>query len=408
MTPIFPPMHHRDKTVIVIGALYPEDMKKRLMEEGAVLDMAADTFERSIITGLYKQGVKYTIITSPLIRWRNKKFSFIKGCEFKCLDYNETHDYCVSKLNIPVIGRIFDCFAVRKQLRQTLKKNSTASVIINSLYTPFLLAYFTLWGVSRKSCVVVEDLPQYMSGNRSIFYRFAKAIDRIVVNFCLTKIDSYVLLSRHMIGTLPRKNKCVVVEGIYNTTIGLPPKKTKRGEISILYTGGISRRYGVFDLIEAFTRIPDNNYRLYLCGNCDEMALMNKYLEQDDRILYLGLVKKEKVCELQRNATLLVNPRHSNKTFTKYSFPSKTMEYLASGTPTVMCNLQCLPEEYKEYIFLFDDESIEGYSRKIMDICSRDAESLLEFGKRASRFIMTQKNEVVQTKKILDLLYENE
>ena len=38
-----------------------------------------------------------------------------------------------------------------------------------------------------------------------------------------------------------------------------------------------------------------------------------------------------------------VNPRQNNEEFTKYSFPSKTMEYLASGVPVVAYKLDGIP-----------------------------------------------------------------
>lgn len=244
-----------------------------------------------------------------------------------------------------------------------------------------------------------------MSEKKSLIYRMAKHVDQKLINFCLSKIDSYVLLSPYMKNCLPiGGKKWTQVEGIYNSTDSIA-KIESTGTKMILYTGGISERYGVFDLIEAFTRIPYNDYRLCLCGNCSNMKLMNHYLQKDSRISFLGLVDKSEVYNLQAKATLMVNPRHSSGEFTKYSFPSKTMEYLASGTPTVMCKLPALPDDYLDYLYIFDDETIDGYARKIVEICSNDNKKLLDFGAKASLFIKSQKNEIAQTRKILNVLY---
>ena len=64
-------------------------------------------------------------------------------------------------------------------------------------------------------------------------------------------------------------------------------------------------------------------------------------------------------------ATLLINPRFSNEEYTKYSFPSKNMEYMASGTPILTTKLPGMPKEYYEYIYLFEEESIEGMKNKM-------------------------------------------
>ncbi|HPN03975.1 MAG TPA: hypothetical protein PLH76_08155, partial [Rectinema sp.] len=61
-------------------------------------------------------------------------------------------------------------------------------------------------------------------------------------------------------------------------------------------------------------------------------------------------------------------------------------------------------KEYEPYIYFFDDESIEGIKKKIIEICEKSQEELNEFGKKAAEFIHTQKNEIVQTKKIIEFI----
>ena len=63
------------------------------------------------------------------------------------------------------------------------------------------------------------------------------------------------------------------------------------------------------------------------------------------RIEFLGMLPRTDVLELQSKATILVNPRQPVGDFTKYSFPSKTIEYMASGTPLLMYKLPGIPEE---------------------------------------------------------------
>ena len=58
----------------------------------------------------------------------------------------------------------------------------------------------------------------------------------------------------------------------------------------------------------------------------------------------MGCVTNDEIVRLQCEATLLVNPRPSDKEFCKYSFPSKTIEYMASGTPVLMTKLPGVPD----------------------------------------------------------------
>ena len=80
------------------------------------------------------------------------------------------------------------------------------------------------------------------------------------------------------------------------------------------------------------------------------------------------------------------------------------MEYLASGTPTVMCKLPGIPEEYYEHLFFFEDETIEGYRHKMIELSQMPKSLLEEKGLRAASFIKTKKNSKIQVKRILDLI----
>ena len=80
------------------------------------------------------------------------------------------------------------------------------------------------------------------------------------------------------------------------------------------------------------------------------------------------------------------------------------MEYLASGTPTLMCKLPAIPEEYNDYLFYFEDESIDGYTSKIVEVASMDRSILKKRGLEGKQFIEMYKNEYVQASKISKLL----
>ena len=82
------------------------------------------------------------------------------------------------------------------------------------------------------------------------------------------------------------------------------------------------------------------------------------------------------------------------------------MEYLASGTPTIMYRLGCMPKEYDEYVYYVEDESIETLSRRLIEICEKSQEELDEFGFAARSFILSKKTPFTQCGKIIELLNE--
>ena len=168
-----------------------------------------------------------------------------------------------------------------------------------------------------------------------------------------------------------------------------------------IYAGGLYEKYGVKNLVEAFKLLKQKDVKLHLFGEGDLEEYLNKI--EDNRIQYFGVVENEKIVEEEIKATLLINPRFSNEEYTKYSFPSKNMEYMASGTPILTTKLPGMPTEYYKYIYYFEEESIEGMKNKLEQILNLEAKELNKKGKEAKQFVLNKKNNIIQSKKIMGL-----
>ena len=107
-------------------------------------------------------------------------------------------------------------------------------------------------------------------------------------------------------------------------------------------------------------------------------------------------------------AAVLINPRPSDEEYVRYSFPSKTMEYMSTGTPVLTTALPCIPEEYRPYLYFIQEETPGGIATALRQVLSRSDEELFEKGCRARRFVLEQRNNVVQAAKVLDMLEGNE
>lgn len=257
-----------------------------------------------------------------------------------------------------------------------------------------------------KLCLVIPDLPIYMGCNK--YYKMLGFQKRDIKSlYSMVPIfDCYVVLAKPIIDYLKIKEKpFIVIEGIYNLKCGNVIEK-KLLPFTIMYSGGIQTRYGVFDLLDALYEIENRNIRLILCGGCNEEKKLKSYIKRDKRIEYLGILPTSEVRLLQKKVSLLVNPRHSTEEFTKYSFPSKTLEYMASGTPVLMSSLPSMPDEYKQYLYLFKNEDIDGIKNAIENCINISNKELISKGAKAQTFILQYKNSKTQVSKILDLLNE--
>lgn len=282
-------------------------------------------------------------------------------------------------------------------------------ILIYSLSLPTILSALLLRLYFRnKVCIIITDLPLYMSTNASLFYKILKRVENLGIILCLTRIKYYVLLSQYMREYIPIKNyQYTIVEGMYvDSKLNGHCKNNNvdSGERVVMYAGTLNRQYGILNLVHAFISINNEHYKLVICGSGDAAAEIEKISQHNDNIEYLGVQPRAEVLRLISNASLLVNPRTSEGEFTKYSFPSKTMEYFASGTPTLLYRLSGIPEEYYHYCFVVEELGVDALKHKLVEVLNLSNEQLKEKGQLARQFILEYKRPNVQCQKIYDLV----
>lgn len=394
------------KSILFISQSYPESRIGEYSRYTKVgLDYAANNLSRAIIRGFEDNQINVNIINYPLLGSFPiyYKSPIVKGYNSSDNNYDS-----ISYLNIIYLKRRFIRNKVYSKIEKWCSQTSGEKIIFFYSYT-FLPIITKLKKKYKdlKTCVLIADLPEFMSTDNGIITRIHHLMggNKPITGECFQLVDGYVLLTSAMKDRMPMHNKpWIVIEGIYN------PEKDKVSvdkEVNktLLYTGDLGRRYGIVDLLEAFHGIPDENYRLWICGSGDGLEDIKRYMREDNRIIYWGCLPRKEIIAMQKKATLLVNPRKSNEEYTKYSFPSKTMEYMASGTPTLMSRLQCIPKDYDEHLFFFENETVEGLRSRIVEICNKSKDELKLIGDNASRFILNNKMPKPQVSKIAHFLY---
>ena len=117
---------------------------------------------------------------------------------------------------------------------------------------------------------------------------------------------------------------------------GADPAATPGPEILVvLYAGSLSALAGVPFLLEAFKLLESPNVRLDITGRGELEDVVRQAADRDNRIRYLGVLPRPQLLATYAAADVLINP-HSTKLLTaRYVFPSKLLEYLASGRPVI-------------------------------------------------------------------------
>lgn len=260
--------------------------------------------------------------------------------------------------------------------------------------------------------IIIPDLPEHVNTHGHLVSNLLDKIRSIYFKSSeeyFNCFDSFILLSEPMseiVGCKGKKNY-IVSEGVYDESLTPRLPHSEPDNFTVFYGGMMHRKFGVMNLVDAFHAIPNQNFRLQLCGYGDSIEDIKNLASHDSRIQYLGILPRDKVLEFQSKASLLVNPRiPDNNPFTKYSFPSKTLEYFASATPSLIYQLEGIPKIYYDYCFSLDSNHTDSNSlaQEIIRISKLPVEERLKVGMDARNFVLKNKNPLTAATDIINLL----
>lgn len=397
--------------VCLLFGIFPTALKREieLNSKGSV-QYAADALQKSIIAGITAHCENVSIVNLPFISSYPKYYKHIIAPSGSIKEATDgITGQSLSFINVPFLKFPSKTKHALRGLKDWSKRvEGDKVIIIYSAHSPLIKAavkYKERFDKDTKIILVVPDLPEFMAQKRSPFIEFLKRIDGNSLWKLYRKVDGFILLTEFMRERLPISDKPFrVIEGIFN------PKdqhgtdyQTKK---TIFYGGTLAKRYGVMNLVNAFIKINNHDYVLEICGMGDTKVEICKLAVEHPNIHYLGLLTREEALRKQREASLLVNPRTPEGEFTRYSFPSKTMEYLASGVPTLLYKLPGIPEEYYDYCYSLTELGVDALAMKMKEILEKPEEERKELGDKAREFILNYKNPQGQCAKLYELIKE--
>ena len=391
-----------NKKLIFIGCLLQEYRYDEIIKKKSAIDYACFRCQSTLLEGLKDKYEQVVVISSPaLTSYPKSDILFLNRSKEKM--YENIDMIVTGYLNLPIIKLFSQCVRVFIELIRLPKVE--CDFIIYSPHSAFIVALWPFLRKRKSSSMIIPDLPEFMSGSTNKIYRALKWVDYKIIDFFSKRLNSFILFSELMTERFNTRNKpTLVMEGVYKEDFSLLPLLPEDEENIILYTGKADARYNILNLLDAFNLISDDKYRLWIRGDGDTIPEVKRRAETDERIKYIGKLNAKDLFELQQKATVLINPVSPNEEFTKYFFPSKTLEYLASGTPTIMGRLKCMPEEYAPYIFYYDDDNPLSIKNKIVEVCEMSREERVKFGQKARDFILKYKNKDYQASMIKNFI----
>lgn len=365
---------------------------------------AIQKFSKLIATGFVKNGIAVETISIRAVSSKisKKKFWWTNHCVEEGIKFLH-----IPFLNLPFI-RQFSIFVYSffKILAWCMTERKEKVVFCDALTRSACIAALYACRLTGVKCVgIVTDMPGMVTkklGNKFI----QNIVERINKGF-IQDFDACVFMTKYVNEVLNKKKKPFIImegsvdENLKDVDLNIIKKSPTR---DIVYAGCIHERHGLKLLVEAFTKLPQEDVRLVLFGDGAFCKKLSSYVEKDSRIVYKGVAPNNEVVEAEQRATLLINPRPTHEGFVYYSFPSKIHEYMVTGTLVLTTKLPCFSDEYDPYLYYMEDVSVDGFYNSMMKALSLTKEEIELKGKECRNFVLEKKNNRYQAKRILNLI----
>ena len=335
-------------------------------------------FNRKIVEGLQQNDISTIVLSAPYIdSWPGCKNVYFKSKK----ESDNTH--IVGYFNVPPFKNLSRYRNLKKELNYILDDDNFDFVFISEAHLPFikLIDPIKKRNANCKIVLCVMDLPElmYLGDEKRRIYSFFKRIEtRKIIRLC-KKIDIFYLLSPYMAESkiVDTYKKLFVRETIINDNdkpaIDL---RKKREKPTIVYSGTLSKRFGIESLLSAFvSRKVDYELLIAGCGECQQEII--DLADKDDDLKFFGLLTGERYKSFLRNADFFVNPRNDDDLFSRYSFPSKIGEYCEYNKPIISFDMNILNEDFRSAMYVARDGSTLGLAEVIDKAVSSSEEEYL-------------------------------
>lgn len=380
--------------ILYISSMFDEIVLKKFYKKDKSPNFAANKYHQLLCRGLAEHcEVVNAYSTLPVSNSNSNKIIISTK---KHIDSNLIKEY-ISLINIPGVKH-FILFL--KTFFKTLFFKKNTVLIYDALTMPSAYGAVIASKVRCfKSIAIVTDLPDFIHSDK-------KKLKLLINNSLLKLADSYIFLTKQMNDVVNLKNKpYIVLEGHVDESMKKVTHTNFDGSKKVvLYAGGLQKKYGIADLIKSFIEISKDNEEIHIYGDGDYANEIIEISKNNFNVKYFGCCSNQDVIKAELEATLLVNPRTGKQEFTKYSFPSKTLEYMASGTPVLCAKLPGIPDEYDDYLYYFDDSDKDGLKKSLRNILDLKMSDLELKGRNSKEFVLKHKSCIHQAKKIIDFI----
>ncbi|TNH27617.1 glycosyltransferase family 4 protein [Micromonospora orduensis] len=393
----------RSPRVTLLGFTVPDDVLAEIIARDTIMPTQTHTFAWALVRALRAAGCPVHLLSAaPVSTWPdNRQVRFRPGA----FRQDDVDGHLLAFVNLLGLKHLTRFVAAWRTGSRELREQATDVLLVHGVHSPFL--WFGVLRARRRGVRVVPvltDPPGVALPTDGRLVRLLRGLDVTLVRAALARCSGVIALTPALADDFAPGRPRLVMEGICAAEPAsvdeAPPTATR----DIVYAGGLSRAYGVDRLVEAFRGLPGDDLRLCVYGRGELEGWLRDQAAVDRRIAPPELLPRAELLPRLSRASVLVNPRPVDQDFVRWSFPSKIIEYLATGVPVVSTRLPGIPAGYDPWLSFAEPDTVEGLRTALGQVLSLPPEVARARGVGAARFVSETRGPAAQGRRMHDFL----
>jgi glycosyltransferase involved in cell wall biosynthesis len=399
--------------LVIVGGTVPQEVMDILMKVDPMPQVQTYKTSWALVRGIESNGQVVDLIsTVPMFEYPKTKWIWVGPRKWD--RGNGSDNWILPFINIlglKHLTRFFTCLAYLFWWSIKYRKDKRHVLLYGIFSSHMYAVLFARLFFRLKTTILILDFPGLSLPPEPWYRTLIRPIDRALIYRAMRSMHGLIVLAREMAEDRAPKLPMIVMEGILSLELEelaktQPEPSERPKEFIIYYAGALGRVYGIPMVLDAFQQLPGDNYRLWLFGRGDMEEEIRRRAKEDPRICYPGkLVPTEELFRRSQEATVLINPRPAAAAFSRYSFPSKVLEYMTSGRPVLTTRLSSMPKEYDPYLLYIDEETPAALAAQLQQLRQMSSEQLDELGRKSRDFVLQEKTFQPQGKKVMDFIH---
>jgi glycosyltransferase involved in cell wall biosynthesis len=385
--------------VCLLGFTVPDAVRDEILAADRQMPAQTHNFAWAVVEALRTAGNQVDLLSCwPVSNFPGNPRVLFGSAPFQTKGVTGEYLGFVNLIGLKHLTRFLLCLT---RGSRALRRWRPSVLLVHGVHSPFLwYAAVSQRILGIKVVVILTDPPGVELPTDSQVTRFLRQLDVTLVRWALRWSDAVIALTVDLARDFAPGKPALVIDGIGRFDGDAEDPRKDRNRHTVVYAGSLRTSYGVERLVDAVSGLTNPPATLEVYGSGELAGWVSEIAAEQIQISEPRLLSRDELLRAYRSADLLVQPRPVNQSFVRYSFPSKIIEYMASGTPVLTTRLVGMTDEYAPYVYWIDDDSSAGIRRALSEVLRLPREERLHKGRRAAEFIRATRSCEAQGKRI--------